>query len=287
MSERAIERPSDQLPVEYTGPSAPDEGDFDGDGIRRGPVDTRDDRPIALFIGCALALVVAALLVVALVRTLSDTDEAADTGPGPTGALAAIVPDVAAFPVFLPPEQQAGTLAQLLASRRHDIATSAPTPLLCAAVVVDSTLEVSGRWERNGREVAATDLSQVGPPGFGDCVDDGGAPLDEGVYQFLVVDAAGYESAAGTIVVGADVVNQQLINIGSEPWCTIRLAPARAGYFDAFDLSAQPVGPGESWTIPVAATEHDLRATSCNDPDRVVSHEFHPNPSAPVAVGKS
>lgn len=285
MSERAIERPSDQLPVEYTGPADADGVDFDGDGIRRGPVETRDDRPIALFIGSALALLVAALLVVALVRTLSDTDEAADRGPGPTGALAAIVPDVAAFPVFLPPEQQAGQLAQLLTTRRHDVATPAPTPLLCAAVVVDRPLTVSGRWERNGQEVAATDLSEVGPPGFGDCVDDGGAPLDEGVYQFLVVDASGYESAAGTIVVGAEIVTQQLINIGSEPWCIVRLAPSRAGYFDAFDLSAQPIGPGESWTIPMAATKHDLRATSCNDPDRVVRHEFRPNPAAPVAIG--
>lgn len=278
-----IDRPGDQLPVEYVPPAAP--SGADGDDEQRGPVETRDSRPIALAIGSGLALIVAALLVVALVRILADNDEAADTGIGPTGALAALVPNLAASPAMLAPEQQAGQLAQLLAEGRHDVATAAPTPMLCAAVALDSPLQLAGRWERNGQEVAATQLSQVGPPGFGDCVDDGGTPLDEGAYQFVLVDAEGHESAPGTIVIGADVVGQQVINAGSAPICALRLAPSRAGYFDAYEMSARPIAPGQSMTLAVAATEHELRATRCGDEGATDSYEFQPDPVMPLTLG--
>jgi hypothetical protein len=289
MAPMSIERPGEHLPVEYSGPPAPVEQDGAAapeqsePGPRQGPVERRDRRLIALAIGSVLALLVAAALIVAMVRTLAEDDP--DAGElAPTGALGVIVPNLAAVPTFLTPQEQAVQLTQLLAQGRHDIATVEPTPMLCAAVVLDTPLELSGRWERDGREVASTDRSAVGPPGFGDCVDDGGPALDEGVYQFVVVDAEGAESAAGTIVLGAGIVNQPFINAGSAPICVIRVAPSRAGYFDAFDLSADPLLPGAALTLPVADVDHEIRTTRCGSEDDDDAVDFTPDAAAPLAL---
>jgi hypothetical protein len=251
---------------------------------RQGPITTRDDRPVLLVLAAAAALIVSGLLVVGIVRTLAGDDEPDGGGP-PTGALAAIVPDVAASPVLLSPQEQAAQLSELLASQRHDVATAAPAAMLCAAVGLDAPLEVSGRWERDGQEVASTDLSSVAAPGFGDCVDDGGEALEQGAYQFLVVDADGRESAAGTIVLGAPSVSQQLTNDGNQPVCVVRIAPSRAGYYEGYDLSADPLAPGGSITIAMASTEQAVRASGCGpEGDVIAQFEFDPDPAAPRSL---
>jgi hypothetical protein len=246
---------------------------------RQGSVATRDDRPVFLVVGAVLAVGVVAVLVVALVRTLAGDDDGQDDAV-PTGPLAAIVPDIAASPVMLGPADRTALLNEMIASGRNDVATDAPTGVLCAAVALDVPLEATGRWERDGQAIASSEPSVVGPPGFGDCIDAAGERMEDGTYQFLVTDAAGAESAAATLVVGAAPIAQPFVNDADEPVCALRIAPSAAGYFEAYDFTAAPVPPGGTIALVIADVEQALRADGCGEgAAELASFEFDPDPT--------
>jgi hypothetical protein len=142
--------------------------------------------------------------------------------------------------------------------------------------------QLEGRWERNGEEVDSTNLSTVGQPGFGDClVGDGGAPLEEGAYQFIVADRDGTDSAPGTFVIGAVPLDQVFVNDTGQDVCTLRLAPSSAGRYDAYDFRSAPLAPGASVIVPVGDVDQDVRVDGC-DPAADPLAEFDFNPAAGV-----
>ena len=130
-------------------------------------------------------------------------------------AIDEVVPNVAAFPEHLAnPEAVRTAIAALLANPRHDVASAEPVATLCAAVALDGPIDVSGRWEHDGRKVASTKLTFQNVPGYGDCYDDDGDPLADGSYQFIATDRDGGESAAANFVVGSGAVDQRFVNDG-------------------------------------------------------------------------
>ena len=225
---------------------------------------------------------------IALVRTLAGDDDGADDAV-PTGPLAVIVPDIAASPVVLGPADQTALLTEILTTGRDDVATESPAGSLCAAVALDAPLEGVGRWERDGQQVSATEPSPVGPPGFGDCLDDEGDRLEEGVYQFLVADHGGRESAATTLVLGAPAVEAAVRQRRRRRHvCAVRIAPSAAGYFEAYDLSGSPLAPGATMALVVADVEQAVRTTGCgDDAPELASFEFDPDPTTPRPLGAS
>ncbi len=212
---------------------------------------------------------------------------AATTTPAPVedrGYVGLLVPNVAAFNEYLAtPEQAKAQVDQLLASGRHDVAAKSPVLTICAAVRMDQPLALKGRWERDGRRVAITGETRRDAPGFGECLSDDGAPLEEGSYQFIAVDADGRESAAGGIVIGAAVVDEQLVNDGDTDVCAVRIAPATSRYFEVYLYRADPIAPGESITLPVAAVPQDVESIGC-DGDVVAQFRFDPTPGRPQSL---
>jgi len=198
----------------------------------------------------------------------------------------AVVPDVAAFEQSLTPAEEREATLALAAEGRHDVAVVGPVRTLCAVARVSGPVELAGRWERNGRQVESISASPVDAPGLGDCLDDAdGDALEDGSYQFLVVDSDGNESAAGTIVVGAERVEQQLVNRGTAPICAVRIAPIAAGYFDAYGFDTAPIPPGATIALTVGAVEQDVRVTSCDlEPETLASFRFTPDPTIPLPL---
>ncbi len=200
-----------------------------------------------------------------------------------------VVPDVAAFTRSLTPAQQREETLALAADGRHDIAVVGPVRTLCAVVALSGSIELAGRWERDGREVEAIGASQVAAPGLGDCLtDDDGAPLADGTYQFLVVDGDGNTSAPGTIVVGAARIEQSLVNDATAAICAVRVAPTAAGFYDAYRFDTAPIEPGATITLALGEVDQDVRVTSCGDePETLATFEFTPDPSRPQPLSGS
>ncbi len=142
-------------------------------------------------------------------------------------SIASIVPDIAASRRFLATPQQVQTAVdQLLADGgRHDVALPGTVATLCATVELAGPIEVSGRWERDGEEISETGLVLRNAPGFGDCIDNDGEPLETGTYQFVATDAGGTDSAAASFVVDAVRIDQQFVNNDEDPVCAIFVAP--------------------------------------------------------------
>lgn len=205
---------------------------------------------------------------------------------GAAAIVGAAVPDVAAFTQSLTPAEEVEATLALAAEARHDVAVAGPVRTLCAAVRLSGPVQLAGRWERNGRAVQSTGLSLVDAPGLGDCLDDDeGDALEDGTYQFLVIDDDGNESAAGTVVVGAARVEQQLVNRGTAPICAVRIAPTSAGYFDAYRFDTAPIAPGATITLAVAAVEQEVRVTSCDrEAETLASFRFTPDPASPLPL---
>lgn len=189
-----------------------------------------------------------------------------DTSVTSARIVGSVVPDVIASPTALEPIAEQAAIEALAATPRNGVAAVGPVGALCAAVRLDVAVELSGRWERNGSEVETTELTTVGPPGFGDCLgNDDGEPLDDGSYQFLVADGAGRESAAGTFVIGAERIDQRFVNNGVQRICAIRIGPASSDRYDAYVFETTPIAAGVSVTLPMADIRHDVRVTGCGE----------------------
>jgi hypothetical protein len=196
----------------------------------------------------------------------------------PTGVLR-LVPSIAALPDAL--EAPAGTQAQivaLLGTPRHDVASTGPVRTLCAVAPLDGPLRVGGRWERNGQRVDDVELADQQPPGYGHCLDNDGDELVDGAYQFLVVDAAGRESAAATFVVGAERIDQRFVNDGEDDICMVLVAPTQTTYFEAYRYDGAPIRPGDQIALPMADVRQDVRALSCNPQEVLGDFDFDPSP---------
>lgn len=202
-----------------------------------------------------------------------------DTSATSARVVGAVVPDVIASPDVLDPAAEQATIAALAATPRHGIAAAGPVGSLCAVVALDVAVELAGHWERDGGQLATAELTSVGPPGFGDCLgNDDGEPLEDGAYQFLVTDRAGRESAAGTFVVGAELVEQRFVNNGGQPICAIRIGPASADRYDAYVFDSAPIAAGVAVTLPMADVRHDVRVTACGETEP--QPEFDVDPEA-------
>ena len=106
-----------------------------------------------------------------------------------------------------------------------------PVRPLCAIVALDGADRPSaGRWELDGAALVVDPTSPWrAAPGFGDCVDNDGEPLEDGAYQFTAVDAAGDARPPATFVAGAARIDQRFVNNGEEPTCAPSASPvARA-----------------------------------------------------------
>ncbi len=233
--------------------------------------------------------------------TVGPTTVAPTTTPGattvptstvpPAGAavsIDSIVPNIAASPRHLStPQAVQATIDELLQSGgRHDIALPGRVDTLCATVALDGPIELSGRWERDGDVIAETSTVLRSAPGFGDCIDNDGGPLDPGSYQYIATDVDGTDSAAANFVVGGVRVDQQFVNNGDEPVCAVFVAPSTSDYFEDF-VFASPLPPAASVMIPIADVPQDVEVLGClgqND-DRVLSDfDFNPTRGEPQAL---
>ena len=199
-----------------------------------------------------------------------------------------LVPNLAAYTQFLTtPEQAKVEIDRLLASGRHDVAVPGPAATICAAVRMGEPLAVNSRWERDGRRIASSDLGRRDAPGFGECLGNDGAPLDDGSYQYVAIDSEGHESAAGGIVIGAARLDQVFTNNTHVPLCAIRVAPSVSRYFEVYVYTASPIAPGGAVTVPVADVGQDVETVGCKtgDTDDVVARfSFDPTPGVPQAL---
>ena len=198
------------------------------------------------------------------------------TSVAPTAAIGAVVPSVVAFESLATPGDAQAQIDQLLVAGRHDVAVPGPVLTVCAIVPLDAPLQAGGRWERDGQEIATTAVAPRVPPGFGECLSDTGDELPEGSYQFIASDSDDNESAAGGIVIGADRIEQQFVNNGSERLCALRIAPESSSYFEVYLYEATPIAPGASVTLPVADVDQDVEAVACGDGEVVANFDFRP-----------
>ena len=204
--------------------------------------------------------------------------------PAARTSIGSIVPDIAASRRFLAtPQQVQTTVDQLLASGgRHDVALPGTVATLCATVELAGPIEVSGRWERDGEEISETGLVLRNAPGFGDCIDNDGEPLEPGSYQFVATDADGTDSAVANFVVDAVRIDQQFVNNGEDPVCAIFVAPTAAGFFEDY-VFASPLPPGAAVVIPIADVRQDVQVTVCpgSEPREDFDFDFDPTPGEP------
>jgi hypothetical protein len=209
--------------------------------------------------------------------TVAPTAPATTPGAGgvtttvPTGGgvtIESIVPDLAASRRYLGTPDQVQSLIDRLLQRggRHDVALAGNVPTLCATVVLSGPIELSGRWERDGDEIAETGIILRTAPGFGDCTDNDGEPLEPGSYQYIATDVDGTDSAVGNFVVGAARVDQQFVNNGEEAVCAILVAPSSSDFFEDFVFSS-PLRPGSSVIIPIADVAQDVEVWGCAGAD--------------------
>ena len=193
-------------------------------------------------------------------------------GPGgsttvPAGggvSIESIVPDLAASRRYLATPDQVQTFIDRLLQRggRHDVALPGDVPTLCATVTLPGPIELSGRWERDGDEIAETGIVLRTAPGFGDCVDNDGDPLEPGSYQYIATDVDGTDSAVGNFVVGAARVDQRFVNNGEDDVCAILVAPSTSDFFEDYVFSS-PMQPGASVIIPIADVSQDVEVWGC------------------------
>ena len=165
---------------------------------------------------------------------------------------------------------------QMLATGRHDIAVPDPVATICAAVPMDRPLAVHGRWERDGRRIAATDPERRDAPGFGECLTNDGDRLDDGSYQYIATDSEGHESAAGGIVVGADRIEQRFRNDGTRPCARCASHPTSAGTSRSTCSRPSRSRPGAEVTLAVADVEQDVETMRCDD-TLLASFSFRPS----------
>ncbi|MGI9051230.1 MAG: hypothetical protein ACR2HQ_01035 [Ilumatobacteraceae bacterium] len=193
-------------------------------------------------------------------------DEPPPSAPQDDSAVRDLVPNVAAEPEYISaPDARRALVDELLAARRHDVASSTLVSTLCATVAVTERTGLGGRWELDGRPLSSTDPVDVRPPGYGECVETNGDPLSDGAYQFVAVDSSGQTSAAGTFVAGAARRDQRFRNNGRVDVCVVLIGPATANYYESFDLRDTPIEPGATVVIPVADVRQDLRPLDCDD----------------------
>jgi hypothetical protein len=228
--------------------------------------------------------------------TVAPTAPATTPGAGgptttaPTGggvSIESIVPDLAASRRYLATPDQVQSLIDRLLQRggRHDVALPGNVPTLCATVALSGPIELSGRWERDGDEIAETGIVLRTAPGFGDCIDNDGQPLDPGSYQYVATDVDGTDSAVGNFVVGAARVDQQFVNNGEEDVCAVLVAPSTTDFFEDFVFST-PMRPGSSVIIPIADVSQDVEVWGCAGADDETTptrsdFDFDPTPGEP------
>jgi hypothetical protein len=207
--------------------------------------------------------------------------------PGGAVSIESIVPYIAASRRYLATPAQVQTLVDRLLQRggRHDVALSGSVSTLCATVALAGPIEVSGRWERDGDEIAGTGIVLRTAPGFGDCIDNDGEPLEPGSYQYIATDVDGTDSAIGTFVVGAARLDQQFVNNGEEAVCAILVAPTSSDFFEDYVFST-PMSPGSSVVIPIADVRQDVEVWGCRgDDDEITAtrsdFDFDPAPGEP------
>jgi hypothetical protein len=207
------------------------------------------------------------------------------TGGGVT--IESVVPDLAASRRYLATPEQVQSLIDRLLQRggRHDVALPGNVPSLCATVVLSGPIELSGRWERDGEEIDETSIVLRTAPGFGDCIDNDGQPLEPGAYQYIATDEDGTDSAVGTFVVGAARLDQQFVNNGEEDVCAVLVAPSTTGFFEDFVFSS-PMRPGSSVIIPIAEVSQDVEIWGCAGADDETTptrsdFDFDPTPGQP------
>lgn len=201
--------------------------------------------------------------------------------------IARLVPSLAGYTEYLStPELAKAQIDQLLATGRHDVAVPGPVTSICAAVPMDRPLAVRGRWERDGRRIASTDLERREAPGFGECLTNDGEPLEEAAYQYIAADSDDNESAAGGIVLGAERIDQQFVNDGKAEVCAIRIAPRVTRYFEVYVYEAAPIERGAGVSLPVAAIEQDVETVGCDD-EVLTSFSFDPDAGSVQSLAPS
>jgi hypothetical protein len=223
--------------------------------------------------------------------TVAPAAPGATTTVPPTGAVTidSIVPNIAASRRHLgTPQEVQATIDQLLQSGgRHDVAIPGRVDTLCATVQLAGPIELAGRWEFEGDVIDETGVVVLrSAPGFGDCLDNDGGPLEQGSYQYIATDVDGTDSAAATFYVGGVRIDQQFVNNGEEPVCAVFVAPSTSDYFEDF-VFASPLPPSASVLIPIADVPQDVEVLGClgqND-DRVLSDfEFNPTRGEPQVL---
>ena len=190
------------------------------------------------------------------------------------------MPNVAAFAELLAtPVEAQPQIDQLLAAGRHDVAATGPVLSLCATVGLPRRSTAGGRWERDGREISSSAPIGRAPPGFGECLSDGGDGAARRLVPVHRHRRRGQRVGGRGLVVGARRIDQRFANNGSEPLCAVRIAPQDSAYFEVYLYDATPIAPGSLVTLPVAEVDQDVEAVACGSGEIVAGFDFEPRPA--------
>jgi hypothetical protein len=207
---------------------------------------------------------------------------------GQTVSIESIVPDIAASRRYLATPQQVQTTVDRLLQNggRHDVAVPGDVATICATVELAGPIELSARWERDGEVIAETGVVVLRTaPGFGDCIDNEGEPLEPGSYQFIATDVEGTDSAVANFVVGAARIDQQFVNDREDPVCAILVAPTSSDFFEDY-VFGTPLPPRSAVVIPIADVPQDVEVRGCGEEDEeaVADFDFDPTPGQPRSL---
>lgn len=182
-------------------------------------------------------------------------------------------------------EERRPVIAAALEANRNEVAVEDRPGTLCAVVPVLGPVMASGRWERNGEPVAASELQRRNPPGYGECHTNDGEPFEAGVYQYVAVGPTGATSAAATLVIGVPTVAVLLVNNGTGEVCQIHLSPRAADFFEAYETgNGSPLLPGQAIAIRVANVEQDVRVFGCPADDELTNFRVEPEAQTYVDI---
>lgn len=212
--------------------------------------------------------------------TTVETTEPVDTAPATEAATTTTTTSVVAdgsvdgvfvhleaFPEVIAEADLDATIQRIgLAEGNNPVSSADPVLNLCAALPVDTPVSATVTWTLDNETLSEGAERVFATPADGNCINNSGEPLTDGVYEVSFSDAAGARSGVALYTVGAATVTQEFLNDTDIDLCAVELAPSTAGFFQSFEVTGgEPLIVGDSILIDMADTEHEVRGLDCDD----------------------